>query len=62
MMSTRRYGETPYAVALRKKTGLKLSVARLETSCSTRTFDSPYGVTGLKGASSVSGVSVPLAP
>ena len=41
MMSTRRDGETPYAVALRKKTGLKLSVASVETSRSTRIFDSP---------------------
>ena len=48
-MSARRRRDTPYAVALRRYTGENVSSASSLTSCSTRTFDSPYGVTGLNG-------------
>src|SRR4030095_4525492 len=50
--SLRSFGETPYAVAFRRNVGLKLSSASRETSSSTRILDAPYGVTGLKVASS----------
>ena len=43
-MSARR--RRPYAVALRKYTGEKLSLASSCSACSTRTLESPYGVTG----------------
>src|SRR5712692_7177037 len=59
--SPRSRGENPYAVALRRNVGLKLSSASFETSCSTRTLDSPYGVMGLNAAVSVS-ISSPARP
>ena len=39
--SNRSRGDTPYAVALRGKVGVKLSSASFITSFSTRTFDIP---------------------
>src|SRR5262245_39271499 len=60
--SERRRGETPYAVGLRRKVGLKRASASCDTSASTRTFEAPYAVIGLKSASSVSTLSVLAAP
>ena len=59
--SKRSRGETPYAVAQRRNVGLNSSVASFETSCSTRTFETPYGVTGFSGEVSSTGAS-PAAP
>jgi len=39
--SNRSRGETPYAVAFRKYTGLNSALASCDTSCSTSTFDRP---------------------
>src|SRR6266545_2772174 len=61
-MSARRRGETPYAVAFRRKVGLNRSSAIGLTSRSTSTLDSPYGVIGLNAAPSVSIASPPEAP
>src|SRR5262245_8519395 len=51
-MSLRSRGENPYAVALRRKVGEKVSSARRRISRSAQIFDSPYGVTGLNAAPS----------
>ena len=52
-------GETPKAVALRMKMGVKSSSARRRSACSARTFDAAYGVNGLSGAlSSTSSAAV----
>ena len=55
-------GEDPYAVAFRRYVGLKSSSASSESPASARTLLSPYGVTGLNGASSAHGASVVAAP
>src|SRR5678809_257699 len=60
-ISARRRGDTPYAVALRKKIGLKRASASCATSRSTSTFDRPYAVIGLNSAFSSSSAS-PAAP
>ena len=59
--SPRSRGDTPNAVALRRYVGLKESSASAARSCSARTFDHPYGVTGLNEALS-SRKSSPAAP
>ena len=52
-MSQRSRGDRPYAVALRRITGQKAALAISSRSFSARTFETPYAVTGLNGASSV---------
>src|SRR6266481_8471882 len=60
-ISRRSRGDTPYAVAFRREVGLKCSSAIFARSRSTKTLDSPYGVTGLSDAVS-SWKSSPAAP
>src|SRR3954462_13157075 len=61
-MSSRSRGETPYAVANRRKVGEKLSVANPESDCSDRTFEDAYAVSGANGAASSTAVSESDAP
>src|SRR5687767_5769294 len=56
-MSARSRGDEPYAVALRRYVGLKLSSASFARPASAITLLSPYGVTGLNEAASVTGTS-----
>ena len=61
-MSSRSRGETPYAVANRRKIGEKSSVANSESDCSDRTFDDAYAVSGASGAVSSTAVFESDAP
>ncbi len=61
-MSSRSRGDTPYAVAKRRNTGEKSSVASSASDCSARTFDAAYAVSGASGAVSSTGASEPEAP
>src|SRR5690606_32317154 len=60
-MSARSRGDEPYAVAFSRYVGMKLSSANLARPASTSTLLSPYGVTGLNVAISLTGAS-PAAP
>ena len=46
--SIRSIGEWPYAVALRRKAGLKFSSASAETACSVSILDLAYAVRGFE--------------
>ena len=59
--SKRMRGERPYAVAHRRNVGENELSARGDTSCSVRTFETPYGVTGFSSEVSSTGAS-PAAP